>query len=59
MDVKKITYFKEAGEQNTDALLKIVEEYVNKENITTIIIAARTRHCALNPLTPQDSSTCR
>jgi len=42
MDVEKTTYFKEAGKQNTDALLKIVEEYVNKENITTIIVASST-----------------
>lgn len=40
--VKKVAYFKEAGEQNTDALLKIVDEYVNKENITNIIIASAT-----------------
>ncbi len=39
---KKITYFKEPGEQNTDALLKIVEEYVNKENINNIIVASST-----------------
>jgi hypothetical protein len=40
--VKKTTYFKEAGEQNTDALLEIVKEYVNKENITNIIVASST-----------------
>jgi hypothetical protein len=40
--VKKTTYFTEAGEQNTDTLLQIVKEYVNKENITTIIIASST-----------------
>ena len=40
--VKKTTYFTEAGEQNTDTLLQIVEEYVNKENITTIIVASST-----------------
>ena len=40
--VKKVAYFKEAGEQNTDALLRIVEEYVNKENITNIIVASST-----------------
>jgi hypothetical protein len=42
MNVKKTTYFNEAGEQNTDALLEIVEEYVKKENITTIIVASST-----------------
>ena len=40
--VKKTTYFTEAGEQNTDTLLQIVEEYVNQENITTIIVASST-----------------
>jgi hypothetical protein len=39
---KRTVYFKEAGEQNTDALLKIVKEYINKENITNIIIASST-----------------
>jgi hypothetical protein len=41
-NVKKTVYFKKAGEQNTDALLKIVKEYVNKENIANIIIASST-----------------
>jgi len=41
-NVKKTVYFKETGEQNTDALLKIVKEYVNKENIANIIIASST-----------------
>ena len=40
--VKKTVYFKEAGEQNTDALLKIVKEYINKENIANIIVATST-----------------
>jgi hypothetical protein len=39
---KKTVYFKEAGEQNTSTLLKIVEEYVKKENIANIIIASST-----------------
>jgi hypothetical protein len=39
---KKAVYFKEAGEQNTDALLKIVKEYVNKEKIDNIIVATST-----------------
>ena len=39
---KKAVYFKEAGEQNTDALLKIVREYINKENIANIIVATIT-----------------
>jgi len=40
--VKKTVYFNEAGEHNTDALLKIVEEYVKKENVTNIIVASST-----------------
>jgi hypothetical protein len=39
---KKIVYFKEAGQQNTDSLLKIVEEYIKKENITNIVVASST-----------------
>jgi hypothetical protein len=40
--VKKTTYFKEAGEQNTDTLLKTVKDYANKENITNIVVASST-----------------
>jgi hypothetical protein len=39
---KKATYFRTAGEQNTKALLKIVKEYINKENIENIIVATNT-----------------
>jgi hypothetical protein len=39
---KRTVYFKEAGQQNTDALLRIVRRYVNKEKITNIIIASST-----------------
>jgi len=39
---KKATYFKTAGAQNTKALLKIVKEYINKENIENIIVATNT-----------------
>jgi len=39
---KKTVYFKEAGQQNTDALLRIVKEYTKKENITNIVIASST-----------------
>jgi len=39
---KKTVYFKEAGEQNTDALLKVVREYINKEKIVNIIVATIT-----------------
>lgn len=28
---KKVTYFKEAGKQNADVLLRLVREYVEKE----------------------------
>jgi hypothetical protein len=39
---KKATYFRTAGTQNTKALLKIVKEYINKENIESIIVATST-----------------
>jgi uncharacterized protein len=37
---KNTVYFKAAGEQNTDAVLKIVKEYINKEKIKNIIVAS-------------------
>ena len=40
--VKKTVYFNQAGEQNTDALIEIVEEYVKKENVNNIIVASST-----------------
>lgn len=39
---RKVTYFNEAGEQNTDALLRIVEEYVEKEGIKNVVVASTT-----------------
>ena len=36
---RKATYFRAAGAQNTKALLKIVKQYSNKENIENIIVA--------------------
>jgi len=39
---KKATYFKEAGKQNTDALLRLVKEYVKKEGIKDIVVASTT-----------------
>jgi hypothetical protein len=39
---KQATYFRTAGAQNTKALLKIVKEYINKENIESIIVATNT-----------------
>jgi hypothetical protein len=39
---KKTTYFNEAGKQNTDALLKLVKEYVEKETIESIVVASTT-----------------
>src|SRR4030043_222332 len=39
---KKTTYFSEPGEQNTDALLKVVKEYASKEKITDVIVASTT-----------------
>jgi len=39
---KKTAYFKEAGEQNTDNLLKFVKEYMDKEGIKDIVVASTT-----------------
>ncbi len=39
---KKTTYFKEAGEQNTDALLGIVKEYLKGEEIRDVVVATTT-----------------
>lgn len=39
---KKTVYFKEAGEQNTDTLLKFVKEYADTENIKDIVVASTT-----------------
>jgi hypothetical protein len=39
---KKTVYFKEAGEQNTDALLQVAKEYINKEKIANIVVASST-----------------
>jgi hypothetical protein len=39
---KKTVYFKEAGEKNTESLLKFVKEYVDKEGIEDIVVASTT-----------------
>ena len=39
---RKVTYFNEAGKQNTDALLRIVKEYVEKEGIRNVVVASTT-----------------
>jgi len=39
---KKTIYFEEAGGQNTDTLLKLVKEYVEKEGIKDIVVASTT-----------------
>jgi hypothetical protein len=39
---RKVTYFNEAGKHNTDALLRIVKEYVEKEGIRHIVVASTT-----------------
>jgi hypothetical protein len=39
---KKIVYFKDAGEQNTDALLKVAKEYAEREGIKDIVVASTT-----------------
>lgn len=39
---KNVAYFKETGAQNTDALLRLVREYVEKEGIKDIVVASTT-----------------
>jgi hypothetical protein len=39
---RKVNYFDEPGKHNTDALLRIVEEYVEKEGIRDIVVASTT-----------------
>lgn len=39
---KKVTYFNTAGKQNTEILLKIVKEYIEKEGIQDIVVASTT-----------------
>jgi len=39
---KKTVYFNKAGEQNTEDLLKFAREYIQKENITDIVVASTT-----------------
>jgi hypothetical protein len=39
---RKVTYFNDAGKQNTDALLRLVKEYVEKEDIRDIVVASTT-----------------
>jgi hypothetical protein len=39
---KRTFYFSEAGEQNTDTLLKLVKDHVKKEGIKDIVVASTT-----------------
>jgi len=39
---KNVVYFQMAGKQNTDTLLKVVKEYVEREGIKDIIVASTT-----------------
>jgi hypothetical protein len=39
---KKIVYFKDAGEQNTDTLLKVAKRYAEREGIKDIVVASTT-----------------
>ncbi len=39
---KKTVYFREAGAKNTDLLLKIVDNYVEREGINDIVVASTT-----------------
>ena len=47
-DERKVAYFKEAGKQNTDALLGLVKEYMEKENIRDIVVASTTGETGAN-----------
>jgi hypothetical protein len=40
--IKKTTYFEEPGKRNTDAIVEIVREYINKENIMNVVVASST-----------------
>jgi hypothetical protein len=39
---KRVAYFKEAGYQNTESLLKFVKKYVDREGIESIVVASTT-----------------
>jgi hypothetical protein len=39
---KKVVYFEQAGELNTDILFKAVKEYLKSKNITDIVVASTT-----------------
>jgi hypothetical protein len=39
---RKVAYFKSAGKANTDTLLEVVREYVEKEGIKDIVVASTT-----------------
>jgi hypothetical protein len=39
---KKVTYFEKTGKENTDAVLKLVREYVDKEDIEDVVVASTT-----------------
>lgn len=39
---KKPTYFDKAGKQNTDALLKVVKEYAENQDIKDVVVASTT-----------------
>ena len=44
---KRVTYFEEAGNQNTEALLTTVKEYAKKEGIKDIAVASTTGNTGL------------
>jgi hypothetical protein len=39
---RKVAYFLNAGKENTDALLRLVKEYVEKEGLKDIVVASTT-----------------
>lgn len=39
---RKVAYFQNAGKENTDALLRLVKEYLEKEGLKDIVVASTT-----------------
>jgi len=39
---EKVTYFEKTGKENTDAVLRLVREYVDKEGIEDVVVASTT-----------------
>jgi hypothetical protein len=39
---KKVTYFEKTGKENTDTVLRLVREYVDKEGLEDVVVASTT-----------------